>query len=138
MSGEQEQQSLLQSLAQKLVDWDRELDAMKNRASDLTDEKKSQLNKMADDLKAQAGNLKTRVDEYARKSPDEFKKEGEELLRSTSGKIADGLKHLATFFESRAASSSSGTSQPPAAQTPSGEGTSSAADSSTQTPSGSG
>lgn len=137
MSVEQEQQSLLQSLAKKLVDWDKELDSLKNRASDLTDEKKSHLNKMADDLKAQAGNLKAKVDEYTHKSPDEFKKEGEEFLRSTSGKIADGLKHLATFFENRSAAPSKPPTLPAAEKPVAGETTTSGGDSSTDNPSGS-
>ena len=107
-----EKHSLLKSLADKLIDWDKELDSLKNRTSEMTEEQKEHFNKLTDDVKQQAQQLKEKMEEYRKKSPDELKKEGEQFMRTTSGKIADGLKTLATFFESKS-STGAGENKPP-------------------------
>ncbi len=94
--------TFLKGLAEKLTEWDSELEQLKGKASQVAGDRKAQFEQIAQDVKTQAGQLKGKVDEYRGKSPDELKAEAEELMRGASGKIAEGLRSLSEFFENKA------------------------------------
>ena len=93
---------LLKSLADKITEWDGELNQLRGRAGEVAAAKKEQFQKLSDEVRQQADQLKGKLAEYRGKSPDELKAEGEQLLRTASGKVADGLKSLSAFFEGKA------------------------------------
>ena len=93
--------TFLKSLADKMTVWDQDLTKLMGRASEVAAEKKVQFDQVAGEVKVQATQLKGKVDEYRGKSADELKAEAEEVMRQTSGKIAEGLTKLAQFFEEK-------------------------------------
>lgn len=95
-------QTFLKSLSDKLATWDTELSQLKGRAGEMAGDKKEQFQKISEEVKQSAAELKGKLDEYRGKSPEELKADAEELLRGASGKVADGLKKLSAFFESKA------------------------------------
>ncbi len=95
-------ESVLKTLSDKIAQLDVELNALRGRAGEVAAAKKEQFQKLSEEVRAQADQLKSKLAEYRGKSPDELKAEGEQLLRNASGKVADGLKTLSAFFESKA------------------------------------
>lgn len=94
--------SILKKLSEKLVEWDQELNGLKGKASSAAGEQKAQFDRLYQDIQLQANQIKTKLDELKGKNPDEIKAQAEDLLRTASGKIGEGLKSLGSFFESKA------------------------------------
>jgi len=107
-----EESTFLKSLADKLTDWDKDLAKFMGRASEVAGDKKDQFDKVANDVKQQAAQLKGKVDEYRGKSKEEIKSDAEDFMRQTSGKIAEGLRMLSDFFEAKASGGSAASGQP--------------------------
>jgi len=84
------------------MEWDQQLASLKQQATSSAGAQKQNIDKLSADLSAQTAALKAKIDELKNKSPDEIKAQAEELLRATSGKIGEGLKNLAAFFDSKA------------------------------------
>ncbi|MBL8020381.1 MAG: hypothetical protein JNM27_11995 [Leptospirales bacterium] len=95
-------ESVLKKLSEKLAEWDGELASLKAKASSSAGEQKQNFDRLSADLATQTAQIKAKIEELKNKSPDEIKAQADDLLRSASGKISDGLKNLAAFFESKA------------------------------------
>ena len=94
--------SVLKKLSEKLAEWDQELAKLRQQATSSAGEQKANFDKIAQELTAQTAQIKAKIDEMKNKNPDEIKAQAEDLLRTASGKVSEGLKNLAGFFESKA------------------------------------
>ncbi|MCB1323998.1 MAG: hypothetical protein KDK35_02165 [Leptospiraceae bacterium] len=103
--------SILSKLADRLKEWDGELDQLRKKAESATAENKQKFEQMAEEVRQQTAAVRAKVEEYRHKSADEIKAEVQteldELLKKTSGRISEGLTKLSRFFEERSGGSGS-------------------------------